>query len=272
MYGAFSNKFFRYFDPDIATAVTANGREIIKAGERAVNGYLNTIMGTEDTDYVIAIDTDSLMIGLGTVVARMGLDDDDHDSVIGFLREFADGCLIPVVNRAIGDYCDSHNVVTNTIHIQREVIGRSGIWVAKKRYMIDSLDTDGVRDRKVKITGFESVRTSTPNVCRQRLKEACGIILRSSGPSEIQDFIAGFRSKFFLMRPDEIASPRGCSEPDKYADEGGIYRKGTPMHVRAAPAVQSSHQGPAQPIPGDRPTATRSSTPISGCRTRYRRM
>ena len=63
--------------------------------------------------------------------------------------------------------------------MKREVIANKGIWVAKKRYMLNVIDEEGIRlsEPKLKLMGIEAVKSSTPQVCRGKIKDAIKIIM-----------------------------------------------------------------------------------------------
>ena len=119
--------------------------------------------------------------------------------------------------------------------MKREVIANKGIWVAKKRYMLNVLDEEGIRlaKPKLKLMGIEAVKSSTPQVCRGRIKEAITLIM-SEPESVLHKFIADFRKEFFELPPEAIAFPRSCNNLKKYRSASDIFIKGTPIHVKGA--------------------------------------
>jgi DNA polymerase elongation subunit (family B) len=60
-YGAIGNEHFRYYKLEIAEAITISGQLSIRWIEKKLNSYLNGVLKTNDIDYVIAIDTDSVV-------------------------------------------------------------------------------------------------------------------------------------------------------------------------------------------------------------------
>ena len=59
-YGALGNQYFRYYKLANAEAITLSGQVSIRWIESRMNGYLNKLLKTEDIDYVVASDTDSI--------------------------------------------------------------------------------------------------------------------------------------------------------------------------------------------------------------------
>ena len=117
----------------------------------------------------------------------------------------------------------------------REIIADKAVWTAKKRYIAHVCDSEGVRyaEPKLKVTGVEAVRSSTPQVCRELITNTLKKIVTSS-ESEVQKHIEELRVEYMKLSPEDIAFPRGVSEMEKWADAASLYKKGTPIHVRAA--------------------------------------
>ncbi len=93
--------------------------------------------------------------------------------------------------------------------MKREVIANKGIWTAKKRYMLNVLDDEGVRlaKPKLKIMGIEAIKSSTPEVCRSKIKEAINLIMTST-EKDLQNFVADFREEFSKMTAEQVSFPR----------------------------------------------------------------
>ena len=117
----------------------------------------------------------------------------------------------------------------------RGVIADKGIWPAKKRYILNVHNSEGVQyaEPKLKMMGIEAVKSSTPQVCRDKIRDALKLIM-SGDEKQLNDFIQDFRKEWMGMNPDVIAFPRSCNGMGKWSDANGIYKKGTPMHVKGA--------------------------------------
>tara|TARA_B100000530_G_scaffold192003_1_gene121899 strand:- start:1760 stop:2398 length:639 start_codon:yes stop_codon:yes gene_type:complete len=119
--------------------------------------------------------------------------------------------------------------------MKRENIANKGIWTAKKRYILNVWNSEGVQydEPKLKMMGIEAVKSSTPAACRVAIKEALQVTMNGN-ESDLQDYIANFRSKFELLPPEDIAFPRGCNNIAKFKGTATVFVKGTPIHVRGA--------------------------------------
>ena len=79
--------------------------------------------------------------------------------------------------------------------------------------------------------GVEAVKSSTPEVCRGKIKDAIKIIMNST-QDDLINFVADFKKDFFKLKPEDVAFPRSCNNIDKYYDSSNLYIKGTPIHVK----------------------------------------
>ena len=115
----------------------------------------------------------------------------------------------------------------------REVIADKGIWTAKKRYILNVYDSEGVKykEPKLKIMGIESVRSSTPEWCRDKIRELIGVIINTDEVTVMKS-ILDYRDKFKTLAFDQIAFPRSVHGIEKYSSTKSIYTKGTPIQVR----------------------------------------
>jgi len=233
-YGAVGNEYFRYYDVRQASAITTAGQFIIRFIEEKVNSYLNKILQTDNVDYIVASDTDSIYVTLDKLVEQT-CKDKTEDQICNFLNKVVDSRVEPFLNKCFEELADYTNAFKNCMVMKREVIANKGIWVAKKRYMLNVLDEEGVRlsQPKLKIMGIEAVKSSTPQVCRGKIKEAIKIIM-SKDEDTLQKFIADFKKEFFTMSAEQISFPRSCNNMKKYYDSNNIFIKGTPIHVKGA--------------------------------------
>ena len=234
-YGAVGNQYFRYYDVRQASAITTAGQFIIRFIEEKVNEYLNRILKTHDKiDYIVASDTDSIYVTLDKLVEKT-CEGKDNEQVCNFLNKVVDSRIEPFLEKCFGELADYTNAFKNCMVMKREVIANKGIWVAKKRYMLNVLDEEGVRlaDPKLKIMGIEAVKSSTPQVCRGKIKEAIKIIM-SKEQSDLHNFISEFKKEFFQMSAEQISFPRSCNNLRKYRHSNDVFIKGTPIHVKGA--------------------------------------
>lgn len=231
LYGALGNKYFRFFDQRIAESITYTGQLTIQWAEKAINNWMNGLLKNEnDKDYVIAIDTDSVYVNLGPLVEKV-----KPKNPVNFLDSAAKEVIEPLLEKAYDELYSTLGGYENRMAMDREVIADRGIWTAKKRYILNVHDNEGVRyaKPKMKIMGIEAIKSSTPAPCREALTELFKLIL-SSDEDTTQKAIAAFKSHFNTLPANEIAFPRGVTDINKWKDPYTIYKKSTPQHVRAS--------------------------------------
>ena len=230
LYGALGNRYFRFFDQRIAEAITLSGQLTIRWAEVAINKYLNSILKTNNKDYVIAIDTDSLYVTLDDLIKAVNPEDP-----INFMDKVSQDKLEPVLEKAYNKLYGLMGGIENRMVMKREAIADRAIWTAKKRYILNVHDNEGVRysEPKLKIMGIEAIKSSTPASCRDALKELFKVIMQGS-ERQTQIAIEQFKTYYFTLPAHDIAFPRGVSKVADYSSQETIYRKGSPIHVRAA--------------------------------------
>ena len=234
-YGAIGNQYFRYFDVRHAEGITMAGQLTIRWIERDVNKFLNKLLNTKDIVYVVASDTDSIYVKLGTVVDKIFKDKSDTRKIVKVMDKFCEETLQKEIDNSFDKLAKYVNAFDQKMIMKREVIANKGIWTAKKRYILNVYNEEGVelKEPKLKIMGIEAVKSSTPAPCRVKIKEALKIIMNKDEATLIQ-FIEDFRKHFKTLPPEEVAYPRSCNNLKKYSSTKDIYLKGCPIHVRGA--------------------------------------
>ena len=235
-YGAIGNQYFRYYKLANAEAITLSGQVSIRWIENKMNAYLNKILKTEDTDYVIASDTDSIYLNLGPLVDVVYKDrEKDAESIVSFIDKICEEKFEPFIDTSYKELANYVNAYDQMMFMKRENIAERGIWTAKKRYILNVWDSEGVRyeEPNLKMMGIEAVKSSTPAPCRTMIKNGLKIMMNGT-EEEVIDYIDECRTKFKTLPPEEIAFPRTVSNVKKYHSRTDIYCKGTPIHARGA--------------------------------------
>jgi DNA polymerase elongation subunit (family B) len=241
-YGALGNQYFRWFDSNNAEAITTAGQLSIRWIEKKMNGYLNDLLKTKNKDFVVAGDTDSIYVRFDKLVEKVNPSDP-----IEFLDYAAKTKIEPFIDAAYKELAEYVNARTQKMFMKRENIADKAIWTAKKRYIMHVYDEEGVRytDPKMKMMGIEAIRSSTPSVCRDKIKTTLKLIMTQDETS-VQKYISDFRTEFRTLSYEEIAFPRSCNflkweknsdgkpYPGTYACKRNIYKKGTPIQVKGS--------------------------------------
>ena len=235
-YGAIGNAYFRYFKLANAEAITLSGQVAIRWIENKMNAYLNKLLKTNDIDYVIASDTDSIYLNMGPLVEIVYKGrEKTTEGIVSFLDKVAKVELEKYIESCYQELANYVNAYAQKMQMKRENIADRGIWTAKKRYILNVWDSEDVRyeQPKLKMMGIEAVKSSTPAPCRQMIKDALKLMM-SGTEEQVIKFIDKCRSDFKKLPPEQISSPRTVSDVKKYQSHSQIYVKGTPIHVRGA--------------------------------------
>ena len=235
-YGAIGNQYFRYYNLRNAEAITLSGQVSIRWIENKVNGYLNKLLNSNEKDYVIASDTDSIYISLDDLVTKVYGDKEvSQEKVVDFLDKACKEKIEPFIDRSYTELAEYTNAYEQKMFMKRENIAARGIWTAKKRYILNVWDSEGVRynQPKLKMMGIEAVKSSTPMPCRKAIKDALNIMMTGE-QDELIKFIDGFKKEFYSLPPEDIAFPRSVNGLRKFKSDTDVYSKGCPLHVRGS--------------------------------------
>ena len=248
-YGAIGNEYFRYYDLLIAEGITTAGQLSIRWIENKINQYMNKLLDTKDKDYVIASDTDSIYVTFEGLIEKY-----KPKNPVDFLDIVAKEKIEPFINKSYQELANYTNAYAQKMQMKREVIADKGIWTAKKRYILNAWDVEGVRykEPQLKMMGIEAVKSSTPAPCRQKIKDALKIIM-SGDEKMLNSFIKNFRDEFMNLSPEDIAYPRSVNGVSKYTDSSSghdvsinlldmreqivqynLFKKRAPIHVKGA--------------------------------------
>jgi DNA polymerase elongation subunit (family B) len=234
-YGAMGSQYFRFYDLRIAVAVTLAGQLSIRWIENALNRYMNKLLKTENKDYVIASDTDSIYLRLAELVDKVYPNKDDPNKVIAFMDKVCEDKLQPFIDQSYQELATYVNAYAQKMQMKREGLSDKGIWTAKKRYILQVYNNEGVQyaEPEMKVMGLEVVKSSTPSAIREKMRETIRLMV-TSDESTVQKYIADFREEFKTLPPEEISFPRSVNGLKTYTDNNQIYTKGTPIHVKGA--------------------------------------
>jgi DNA polymerase elongation subunit (family B) len=233
-YGAMGNQYFRYFDLRMAEGITTSGQLSIRWMANKLNAFMNKTLKTDGKDYVIAIDTDSIYLTLEDLVEKTCVGKTDEQK-IKYMDKICEDVFQPFIDTGYQELATYMNAYAQKMQMKREVLADKAIWTAKKRYIMNVHNSEGVQyaEPKIKVMGLEMVKSSTPQVIRNKLKDSIKVILEGD-QSKLHDYIHSFRDDFNKLPVEEIAFPRSVNGMKEYMASSTIYRKSTPIHVRGA--------------------------------------
>ncbi len=238
-YGALGSQYFRIYDLRMALGVTTAGQLSIRWIEAKINKYMNKLLSTDDVDYVIASDTDSIYLRLGDLVNKVygvdGVVKMPAQKVIEFMDRVCEDKLQPYIDKSYEELANYVHAYAQKMQMKREGLSDKGVWTAKKRYILNVYNNEGVQyaEPHMKVMGLEMIKSSTPSAIREKMKASIKLMMTGT-EQEVQDFIAKFRQEFKTLPAEEISFPRGLNGLSTYSDPVMMFKKGTPIHVRGA--------------------------------------
>jgi DNA polymerase elongation subunit (family B) len=234
-YGALGSQYFRFYDLRLALAVTTSGQLAIRWIEAKINQYMNKVVDSEGVDYVIASDTDSIYLRMSELIDKFVKNTSDKQKVISIMDKICEEKIQPFIDKSYDELADYLHAYAQKMQMKREGLSDKGIWTAKKRYILNVYNNEGVQynEPHLKVMGLEMVKSSTPSVIRDKMKKTINLIVNGT-EEDIHKFIADFKKQFKELPPEEVSFPRGCNGLKEYSDSVLMYKKGTPIHVRGA--------------------------------------
>lgn len=254
MYGALGNKWLVCFNPDVAETVTLQGQNLIKYAEKVINHYFKNVwpkdkelheklgITTEVREIkepvTIYGDTDSNYVCWDEVILSCDWKEDPKDLILS-INKFR---LADFLKGAFDRFSEKLNTV-NYQDFELENISESGIWLAKKKYLLNVVWQDGINiDPLSQITfkGVELAQSSTPAFAREKLKDLVKFIFTNKKGVKLNDVIGllkKYKGEFEIAEPDKIAMGRQVNDYNKYilndTTQFEVASK-CPIHLRAA--------------------------------------
>ena len=234
-YGALGSQYFRFYDLRMALGVTTAGQLSIRWIENKINEYMNKLVETQNEDYVIASDTDSVYLRLGPLVNKFVKAETPVNKVIAIMDRICEDKLQPFIDKSYQELAEYVHAYQQKMEMKREGLSDKGIWTAKKRYILNVHNNEGVQynEPHMKIMGLEMIKSSTPSAIRAKMIEAVKLMVNGT-EEDIHIFIKEFRESFNQLPVEEISFPRGLNGLNTYSDSLSLYKKGTPIHVKGA--------------------------------------
>jgi len=242
VYGYFGNKHSPLGDDDLANSITLTGQAVIKESNRILTDYIKTNTGLSDEELqenspIIYNDTDSSYISIKHLVKAKNIPVFDKD-----------GNVAPEYYRAVEEienHLNKEIIVWGKNSIgskdcrlvfKREAIADVGLFLAKKRYVLHTLDVEGIPGKKFKYTGVEVVRTTMPAPIKPYVKKIIETMLLTKDYAATNKIFNETYEIFKGLPLEDIAFVMGVRGYEKYANRCSGFEtvKGMPKHVKAA--------------------------------------
>jgi DNA polymerase elongation subunit (family B) len=235
-YGALGSPYFRFYELRNAEAITTSGQLALKWIQNKLNIYFNKLLKTEEVDYCIYGDTDSVMIDIDPLIKKIFENKDTpKEKIVDFIDKIFSTEIQNYINSSYTKLSEYLHAYQNKLHMKREKIADKFLITGKKHYIINVWDNEGIRysEPKISVTGIEAVKSSTPAFCRNKLNKSFEVLMNYT-EEEMIKFVEDTKKEFFKLDPEEVAFPKGISDVSKFMGSTTLYKKGTPIHVRGS--------------------------------------
>jgi DNA polymerase elongation subunit (family B) len=263
IYGAFGNKWFYFYNPDIAQSITLQGQDLIKFSIKAVNHYfqerwhldteLHKILGIDQfkinkilEEAAIYTDTDSIYVQFDSAISSI--------EGASFTKDEALKICVNIDNHRLSKYFDQcfekYGKVFNTknrLKFKLENLSEYGIWLKKKNYAISvayepnpTMELIPKEKRGLIIKGLEPVKGSYPVWARKNLVDLTKYIMEIGKSLDIErDLIPKLneiKKEFDGLSVDDIAFNFKIRIYNKYVENEAQLKlkKGISIYPRAA--------------------------------------
>ncbi len=261
IYGAFGNKWFHFFNIDIAESITLQGQNAILYSEKILNKYFQDFFA-KDTEVhkklnikvnkqvhkpaVIYIDTDSNYVQFQEMYESIEWLGEKLD-IVTFILTIYDLRIKDYIVKALDKYAENTNTDSFLV-FEMESVAYSGIWMAKKKYLQNLAWDDKIpkTDRhkmlkKIKTIGYDTIQSSTPTFARKKLADALSILFEKKPTPEtlttIVSFLKKTKKEFKMANIDDISFNKRTNNIEKYIiDDHSQFQYGLkcPPNVKAA--------------------------------------
>lgn len=256
-YGVLANENFRFFNVKFASAVTLTGQKLTKFTIESFNTFFEKKFGVAPNTSVIYGDTDSVYVDYTPFLKKFKVKD---DNLINAINIFNKQKVEPFIEKFCKKFSTEYiNNEINWYHLKREAISKTGVWTDKKRYALMVLDMEYnvYKEPKLKVTGMDTVRSTTPKYCRDNIEKIIIMILNEAKKTDVISVVRGNHKEFKSQKVEDIATTTGLKDIEKNQEDVNelmdstklqelfdaidssksndsiTYSKGCPMHVRA---------------------------------------
>lgn len=180
----------------------------------------------------------SVYVVVEEVLKKMFGENYQCDNLADVMVDLAENQMQPYISDQYLALSQYLNASENKLDMKRECIVDGFMIRAKKNYIMKVLDNEGVRyaDPYYKMMGVEVVKTSTPAVVREHLKEAFILVLEKRNEKELREYVREFKKKFMSLPIQQIATPSRITDISKYQEDGYKHKSGVtiPIHVNGS--------------------------------------
>ena len=232
VYGCFAINGWRYTDGHkmISKAITLTGQRLTQESVKFVNKWMNEKLGTENKDYVVTSDTDSLFVQLKDIALTK------HPELRGANREEWTKVILEITsevqkaaNENINQFVRQALNIKERTHyfeLKQEVILERGYFAGKRRYAMFIVNKEGVATEEMIMMGLDIMKSNMTPLYSKFGEELLKQIMFGAPKKDIDKRILDFKKHVKDLPIIEIAKPTGVKQINSY-----IERKAGPGEI-----------------------------------------
>ena len=234
IYGYFGEKHSPLYDVDLTSSVTLTGQACVKQASEIIHQYMVGKNITEDC--LVYADTDSVLATIEPLLKQNNQP---------FLLSGNINPYVHQIGKEIKNTLDENikiwaenelNSIYSQYEFKQENITQTGIFLGKKRYILNIRDDEGISTDKIKYTGFEVVSTKTPKKVKPLVKNIIEKLLKNADQKELQTLLKNAYEEYKTFSIEDISMSISINNYAKYKAKCKEFKmgKGTPINVKCA--------------------------------------
>lgn len=219
-YGAFANRFFSLYDIDCAKSITTTGQKMIKQTEKIVNQFIIDEWKVENKDYVVAMDTDSVLLTIKDICDKYNIKLVDENN--NLTKEFID------VETKIADHLNKNieiwakeylNSKDPRFFFKRESVCTKALWTGKKHYILNIINKEGEKMNKLKYSGLSIAKSTFSNTLKDISKNVVKIIMTEKNRNKANELIFQSYENFSQLSIKDVSERASIKVLNKWDDK-----------------------------------------------------
>jgi DNA polymerase elongation subunit (family B) len=224
VYGVFAINGWRYTDGNkfISKAITLTGQRLTQESIKFVNIWLNEQLGTDDKDYIVTSDTDSLFIQVKDLILfrKPELVTADQETIVQEvlkvateIQSLANNYLNTLVQELFNiKFPDEPHY----FELKQEVVLDRGYFAGKRRYAMHIVNKEGVTVDELDVKGLDLMKSNFPPIFRKFGEHIINEIMFGKEKTDIDKQILDFRTSIRTVDWKKILKPTGLKKMKEY--------------------------------------------------------
>jgi DNA polymerase elongation subunit (family B) len=180
---------------------------------------MNSKLQTDDIDYVVTSDTDSLFIQVKDLLVDKGIDLNNKEACVAAVLEIATE-VQTAANKFIGEFAmKSFNIPGDREHyfeLKQEVVIERSYHSGKRRYAMLIVNKEGVPVEELVMMGLDLMKSNMPPLYKKFGQNLLAEIMSGKSKKEIDKSIIDFKASLNKLPWSDVAKPTGVKQIGSY--------------------------------------------------------